>query len=351
MGALETPAVLDRSKFLGGSDVAAILGVSPWTTPLKLFLEKTGQAAPEATDAARERAFKRGKRAEPHGIDMLIDDYGIKVTRRSTPSAPNRYIDPEINYLAAEIDFEFEITPELAARFDLDAGLIGTIQNGEIKSVHPFASAKFGEAETDEIPVEYAAQAMHGLMVTNRQLTMFGVLTGWDDLSVYWIKRDDETIAGMRRQEIGFWENHVLARIPPAPVNLPDVLNLFGRTVASRIEATEEILGAVQKLIEARDTAKVSEDAQIEYKFQIGRYMLGEAGITLANGGKLVPGADVKPGEHQLLFKGAPVLVVQKQSQRRLDGDALKAKYPEAALECQKTIELFKFAKPKGKSK
>lgn len=33
----------DRSKYLGGSDVGAILGLSPYKTPLDVWLEKTGK--------------------------------------------------------------------------------------------------------------------------------------------------------------------------------------------------------------------------------------------------------------------------------------------------------------------
>lgn len=345
-----TEAITDRRLFIGGSDAAAILGVSPWTTPLDLFLVKTGQRE-EFADAAREKLFKRGKRLEPIVIDMLIEEYGIKVTKRSLPEKPNRYQDPEVEYLAAEIDFEFEVTTDLAARFDLDPVLIGTIQNGEVKTVHPFASAKFGEAETDEIPIEYAAQAVHGQMVTGRQLTLFGVLVGADNLSVYFMRRDDETIAGMREKEVAFWQNHVLKGVPPSPVNLPDVLELFGRTVASRVEATPEVLALVDKLAAARDTARAAEEAQDECKFQIGRFMLGETGITLDDKGRIVPGADVKPGNHELLASGAPVLVIAKRQQSRVDGDALKEKYPEIALECQKRIEFFAFTKPRKAKK
>ena len=33
----------DRAKYLGGSDVGAILGLSPYKTPLDVWLEKTGK--------------------------------------------------------------------------------------------------------------------------------------------------------------------------------------------------------------------------------------------------------------------------------------------------------------------
>jgi len=34
----------DRSRFLGGSDAAAVMGLSPWATPVELWMKKTGRA-------------------------------------------------------------------------------------------------------------------------------------------------------------------------------------------------------------------------------------------------------------------------------------------------------------------
>ena len=36
---------MDKTKGIGGSDVAAICGVSPWKTPLQIYLEKIGVSA------------------------------------------------------------------------------------------------------------------------------------------------------------------------------------------------------------------------------------------------------------------------------------------------------------------
>ena len=35
--------VFDRSKIIGGSDIAAVMGLSRWKTPLSLWAEKTGR--------------------------------------------------------------------------------------------------------------------------------------------------------------------------------------------------------------------------------------------------------------------------------------------------------------------
>lgn len=354
---MNAPTVLDRKQFIGGSDAAAILGVSPWTTRLDLYLIKTGQRA-EVVDPAREKLFRRGKRLEPVVVDMLVDEYAVKVTKRSTPAQPNRYVDPEQPMLAAEIDFEWEVTPEIAVRFDLPVELIGTIQNGEVKTVHPFASAKFGDAETDEVPVEYAAQAMHGLMVTGRQVCMFAVMVGADNLTVYFIRRDEETITGMRAQELTFWHHHVEGGVEPEPVNLPDVLELMRRRPDIEVQADLVTIQAWQEFAELRDTRIQITEKIEDLKYLIGKYMLGEDAITRE---KKRDGADgdVKPTpeaksnvRHVLTAEGVRVLEVVLQTSRNIDTKALREKFPDAATECTKASSFFKFQSPKkGKAK
>lgn len=335
------PAVVahDRAKFIGGSDIAAILGVSPWTTALHLYLEKRGELPPEEVDPKREKIFKRGKRAEPHAIDMLIEDLGIDVTRRSTEANPNRYIDPEHPFLAAEVDFEWTVTQELADIYELDPALIGTTQNGEVKSVHPFAAGKFGEMNTDEIPIEYAAQAMHGLGVTGRAVTMFVVLAGWDDLTLYWIKRDDETIAALRSKAVSFWHDNLLAGVPPEPVNLDDVLQLFERKAEVTVAADDAMLALYSDFLQAKRDAAAADEAAEDLKFRIGVAMLGANRMA-----KPAPTA-----KHVLKMGDATILSIDFRSQKRINTDLLKEKYPQAAAACMKTSELFQFNLPRRK--
>ncbi|MFU1925134.1 YqaJ viral recombinase family protein, partial [Klebsiella pneumoniae] len=65
----------------------------------------------------------------------------------------NRYRDQQHDFMAAEIDAE-----------------AASGENIEIKTVSPFKAKEWGEVQTDAIPVHYTAQAMHGLMVTGRQV-------------------------------------------------------------------------------------------------------------------------------------------------------------------------------------
>ena len=120
---------VDRSTFLGGSDAAAILGISKWTTPLQVFHEKTRNPLFEKKDKA---VFQRGKRWEPIALEMLLDALEDEDGVRPELLARNaRYTDPVYPFLSCEIDAEILRKGERL--------------NVEIKTVHPFAAGEWGE--------------------------------------------------------------------------------------------------------------------------------------------------------------------------------------------------------------
>src|SRR3990167_8511669 len=165
MNAPELKAVgeLDRRTYLGGSDIAAVMGLSPWKTPLQLYEEKIAETV-EAISDEKRRFFARRKRQEPVIAEMLADEYNIEVTRLSLDEHPNRYTDAEYPWMAAEIDFECLMTPAVRAHFeareDFSAIPDGAPLNGEIKTVHPFAANQWGEQGSEDVPIHYSAQVM-----------------------------------------------------------------------------------------------------------------------------------------------------------------------------------------------
>ena len=78
----------DRDKYIGGSDIPAILGISKFTTRWQLLLEKSGLA---------ERPFSGNRYTEyGHIIEPQIRDYINLV--RNTNFQPNRVINGDIRY-------------------------------------------------------------------------------------------------------------------------------------------------------------------------------------------------------------------------------------------------------------
>lgn len=270
MNAPEATFAPDRTTYIGGADVAAILGVSPWMTAFKLYQKKIGEFVEEVTPA-KQRIFDRGHRWEPIVVEMLVDElrdrgHDVEIIARN-----QRYQDPEYPFLAAEIDLELRVDGEEV--------------NGEAKTVSPFAVKAWGDEDTDEVPIYYAAQVMHGLMIKPRRRTVIAALTGFDDKPrVHWIERDDETIAGIRTREVAFWER-VQNRIPPEPTDPEDVKWLYQRDGGTAIEASNDILEMCQHLKDMKASAKTQE-GQIELLAARIKTFMGSAAVLLGPDGK-----------------------------------------------------------------
>lgn len=284
---------IDRQKYIGGSDVAGILGISPWKSPLDVYLDKVQPRLVE--DPKKQKIFSRGKRMEPYVIDLFQEETGLQIVERG-----NRYIDDEFGFIAAEIDAET---------------ICG--KNVEIKTVSPFKAKEWGEQQTDAIPVYYTAQAMHGLMVRKRDVCMFGVLIGADDFRVYAVERDDETISAIREKEVAFWER-VQRLEPPEAVSVSDITRMFYRDSGAGIEADGKALEALIRLRELKASAKTI-DEEIE---------TAEACIKI-----------YMQDKSSLLVDGAPVATWKMQNSNRFDQAAFKAAHPDLFKQFTKATE------------
>lgn len=242
-----------RRKYIGGSDIGALLGIAPasWrrNTPLALYLDKT---QPPVVDTQNLGAKKRGKRWESVVGEMLVEELQAKGHQVEIVTANQRYIDPEFDFFACEIDFEIRLDGET------------DITNVELKTVHPFAAGDWGESMSDDMPVWYTAQCVWGLGITRRRRTILAPLFGADEIRTFEILADPEIIVPIRETARKFWVENVMAGVPPEPGNLIDMTLLFPKDCGATIEITDErIVDAIAELRaadELYDQAKVRWD-------------------------------------------------------------------------------------------
>lgn len=277
---LERETAVDRSEFLGGTDIAAVMGLSPWATPVELWMQKTGRAPKEQPTAQKQRVYDRGHKLEPFIRDMVIaklQDMGCEV---ELLACNRRYADKEHPFLACEIDFELRITGEVEIGGNLYNFKAEEI-NADAKSVSSFARKKWGLESNEDVPIEYAAQFMHGLGIRNRRFCLVAALRSFDDVDIYWTVRDDETIAAMRQKAVTFWTEHVLTGVPPDPFTFSDIKLLFPKDNGQAREATAEIAEKVGQLRRIKDQIKAWEDAEKELTFEIGEFISPHAALTV----------------------------------------------------------------------
>ncbi len=312
MNAPLPPEVLDRSSYFGSSDVASILGLSKWSTPLDTYRRKVEPESFPEHDDDKRKILRRGTLLEPVIRSMAVEDYGLKLF-----ASGQRYTDKLHPFMRAEIDFE-----------TVGDGGLDDIVNNECKSVSPFLADQWGEEGSTEIPADYYAQVQYALMVTARPLCYVWALFGADKLVRYVIPREsDEVLNGIRARVAKFWYDHVLPQVPPAPVTIDDVEFLMRRLQGREVVATPDVEEAIQRYRNAKAVAKGAEDEIEDLKFTIVEAM--------RRGAEEQTGKPLLPDEHACLVDlyGKKLCTWKAQVAERIDVKGLRAAKPEIAAQ------------------
>lgn len=262
----------DRNSYIGSSDCAAILNVSPWKTPYVLYMEKTGQYQ-EIIDPKKQRILNRGKRWEKIVIDMAIDELQDQGHEVEVIALNSRHLLGQYDFISAEIDAEIMMD--------------GEIVNLEAKTVSPWAIKDWGDEDSGSPPIYYLAQVQHGLMVTGRRKTILAALSGFDDRPMIWhIERCEETINGILAKELEFW-NRIVQQNPPDPISMIDLEIAFPVDNGKTIEATQDHVVLCENIKQMEFESKLL-DKNIEDESTRLKLLIGDAAIVKLEGKKLV---------------------------------------------------------------
>lgn len=249
--------------YIGGGNIAGVIGVSPFRTPLDEYHVILGDS-PEI-DQETERFFRRRKALEPFAATVL-QDRGFTIYRQN-----HRHQDEGIPFFRAELDAE------------VVGGDAWPIDNAEFKSVHPMAAKEWGhDGDPDGAPTYVTAQAQWGLGLTGRARGFVVAVIGFDDSRVYPIPAAPDVIGYMREKAVKFWENHVLRKDPPAPTTVEDVLRWIEPDPSKVLEASDtDLAHDVAAFIEARTVSKESEAKVDVLKARIQLAMSDATTLTL----------------------------------------------------------------------
>ena len=249
---------------IGGSEIAAVCGISKYKTPLDIYNEKLGLVPPFEGNARTEA----GIRLENTVAEWYADETGNKVIRDNKMWILD-------DYLVANVD-------RIIIPFD------STQYNGrgilEVKTAGTYAAKNWIE----EPPVEYTFQLQHYLDVLDMQWGEFAVLVGGNDFRHYFVERDDELVALKNEQARKFWFDNVLKQVPPDPVNSKDIETIYSRIEAGKvIEAAEPVYETVEELRTVKQRIKELETKEAEYTERI-KLLMRDADALMFRGETLV---------------------------------------------------------------
>lgn len=272
-----------RKVGLGGSDLAVILGLSPFKTPLGLWLEKTGRAADDDL-AARRRSVRFGSFAE----DFVAAEYTL-ATGRAVQRFTRMLHHPRAPILG---NLDRLVIPA-GAKVAAHQGQIRTELGLECKTASAFAAldqGAWGESGTDHVPPAYLVQcaaymALSGCMRWDLAV-LFGNGAGDRDFRIYHLARDAELEAMLEARAAEWWRRHVEADMPPEPTSEADVALLYPRSTPRTVQADGDAERAVANLAHARAERAAIEDAEAAAAMRV-KTILGEAD-TLAAGERVL---------------------------------------------------------------
>jgi putative phage-type endonuclease len=187
-----------RRSGVGGSDVAAIMGVSPFATARDVYYDKLNIASTE--DGETNWVAKEiGNR-----LESLVAEIFQKKTGHRIFQMKKMFRHPLYPFMIADIDY-----------------YIGFPGGGfailEIKTTHYNNRDSWRDGNHEIIPLNYELQGRHYMSVLNLDRVYFCCLygSGEDDVIIRRLDRDLDYEAELIALEENFWVNHVKAKVPP----------------------------------------------------------------------------------------------------------------------------------------
>jgi putative phage-type endonuclease len=245
---------VDRTKYIGGSDIGAILGLSKFRTPLEVWMEKAGKETKQFDSlplrfGSFAEEFVASEYARSTGVELLHDE--------------SIYIHPTHSFMSAHID-----------RFVLgDSASRQPTKILECKTANPFARSEWGEPGTDQVPMSYLCQCIWYMAITGIEQCDLAVLFGNSDFRVYEIERDLELEDLVIDKARHFWNEYVLKDIAPPAQTEGDCQSLFKKSDPTK--TVEANLKTVELIRQLQSLSKQGGDVEMQIT-QIKQHIMSE---------------------------------------------------------------------------
>lgn len=280
-----------RSRGIGGSEITSVMGLDPYRTPNALWEQKTGRAP----DFGGNKYTEMGNYLEPVVAQMFQDKSGYEVY----VPAQEHWQHPDYPHLLG--------TPDRFVSMKHGDGVL------EIKTTQKRISR---EDVMEGSALNWYFQVQWYMGISGRKKGFLAWLCSGVDFD--WIEFDfnPEIFADMVEAGNTFWNDHVLADVPPAPLTKEDIMKTIGRVLPDPIELPEEALQYHFQIKENKAKIKELEGANDELTTAVQLLMMDKSIAT---------------------YQGATLFTWKESNPTRLDQKALKEEHPEVWEKYAKT--------------
>lgn len=269
----------ERQTGIGGSDIAAIMGVSPYGNANRVWEEKLGIALPKRDTLH----MRRGRALEPVVLKQYQEDTGLRML-----SPPGHLIrHPSIPFAVATLD-------GLSLQPSGDARVV------EVKC--PGWSSGWGREGTDEIPEPYLLQTQWYLMVAGKAIMavepvadVVAWVSGEDRLRYYQVEAMQDLQDMLVEAAANFWDC-VEQRRPPVEALIP-MEKLLGKRPSRVVRADQRSL---ERIVRAQEIKRqlAPLEAELDGLKDWLRTAMDQADVMTGPGDReLVTYRESKPGQ------------------------------------------------------
>lgn len=290
----KAPGTIKRTSGIGGSDIAAICGLSKYRTAYQVYLEKRGELITDMDDTTRLRFGRRFEKP-------IADEFSF-VTGRKIKSERVTQRHPDHKFLLANID-----------RWQ--------VREDGVRGVYEGKTADWTQRHlwiNGGVPESYYLQLQWYLMVTGSTFGSFGVLFGLGDFHFFDVDRDDQVIANIQELGVDFWQR-VKTGNPPDFMFGKAGNDLVKRMYEQSIPGTRKVFDTVETEVKIRrllqlKAAVKSRETELNDLEGWLKLQMGEAETAIC------------PGLAKITWKTS--------ERKALNAEALRENFPEIAVQC-----------------
>lgn len=292
-----------RAEGIGASEVAAVLGLSPWQSRFNLWHVKAGNIT-ETFSGNAETSW--GNRLEPVVLDAYADSRGCGELATG--------VDPFAWEQPADAGFVYQPgTYRHALREWQRCNPDALASDGTSWRLVEIKTARYpdgwGADGSDEIPPHYRAQVVYAMDCLGLDVCDVAVLIGGSDFRVFTIELDEAEATLIRDEVAAFWESIALGRGPglDESTSTADALRkLHPSVVDEDVEIDPELATDYFAALDRRDAAS----AEADFIANRIRQLMGDA-------------------RRAVTPSGTPVATRSVSTPKRFDRKAFAADHPE----------------------
>ena len=270
---------MERNKYIGGSDIAALCGVSRYKGEYEVWLSKTS----EAYTKKESEAMYWGRSLEPVVAKRFAENHAFDLI----PGRPIAH--PEHHFIGGTPDFIY-------IEADGSQGVL------EVKTTNQYNAKDW---DNGECPDEYLLQLQWYLMLTGLTYGYLAVLIGGQDYREVKVTADPHLHKNLLTIACNFWHNYIETKTPPpAEMKAETIVLVYGKDDGSTKQLARP--ASFIETLKAKEAEIKRIEAEVEAMKNEIKQALGESTFGLIDNRFLVEwktvnrkGYEVKPTSYR----------------------------------------------------